>query len=64
MKDPTAAHLALPDVAHLRPHQQMAMECALCARPLGANGQRLGEAHHLGFPFQLWACAPACRSAG
>lgn len=53
----------LPDLARLRPRQQMAMDCALCARPLGASGRRLGEIRHWGLPFQLWACAPSCQAA-
>lgn len=57
---PVMVHPPLPDVASLRPRQQMAMDCALCARPLGASGRVLGEVRHRGLPFRLWACAPAC----
>lgn len=54
----------LPDVTRLRPRQQMAMECAQCARYLGANGRVLGDVHHLGLLFRLWVCSPNCRTAG
>jgi len=60
---PATAPSPLPDLARLRPRQQMAMDCALCAWPLGASGQRLGEIRHQGLPFQLWACAPNCQAA-
>lgn len=53
----------LPDVAVLRPRQQMAIECALCARPLGTSGRVLGEVRHRGLPFRLWACATGCPAA-
>jgi len=59
---PTTPSL-LPDLARLWPRQQMAMDCALCARPLGASGRRLGEIRHRGLPFQLWACASHCQAA-
>lgn len=67
MNAPAAPHPAyppLPDLARLRPRQQMAMDCALCARPLGASGRRLGEVSHQGLPFQLWGCAPDCQATG
>lgn len=54
----------LPDIARLRPRQQMAMECAHCARYLGASGRVLGDVLHLGLLFRLWVCAPDCRTAG
>ncbi|MGX9886575.1 hypothetical protein [Streptomyces sp. NPDC002276] len=63
MSAPVAMPLPLPDVAQLRPHQQMAMECAHCARYLGASGRILGDVHHLGLLFRLWVCAPNCRTA-
>ena len=53
----------LPDIGRLSPRQQMAMDCVLCARPLGASGRRLGEIRHRGLPFQLWACVPDCQAA-
>ncbi|WP_329218295.1 hypothetical protein OG352_18660 [Streptomyces sp. NBC_01485] len=56
-------HPPLPDIARLRPRQQMAMDCALCARPLGASGRVLGEVRHWGLPFRLWVCNPDCRAA-
>ena len=58
MTTPATASPPLPHVAHLRPRQQMAMDCALCARPLRASGRVLGEARHQGLPFRLWACIP------
>jgi hypothetical protein len=61
---PAEVTLPLPDVARLRPRQQMAMECARCARYLGASGRVLGDVRHLGLPFRLWVCAPNCRTAG
>jgi hypothetical protein len=63
MSIPATALSPLPDVARLRPRQQMAMDCVLCARPLGMRGRRLGEARHRGMLFQLWACAPDCQAA-
>lgn len=54
----------IPDVAWLRPRQQMAMECALCARTLGVNGKVLGEVRHRGLPFLLWVCTLGCQAAG
>ncbi|MFJ9246221.1 hypothetical protein [Streptomyces sp. NPDC101776] len=54
----------LPDIARLRARQQMAMECAHCARYLGASGRVLGDVRHLGLPFRLWGCAPDCQTAG
>ncbi|AYN38932.1 hypothetical protein D9753_08390 [Streptomyces dangxiongensis] len=50
----------LPDVARLLPRQQMAMDCAVCARPLGASGRVLAEVRHLGLPFRLWVCVRGC----
>ncbi|MET9446150.1 hypothetical protein [Streptomyces cinerochromogenes] len=61
MKSPDTASPSLPDVARLRPRQQMAMECALCARPLGASGRVLGEVRHRGQLFQLWVCLLGCQ---
>ena len=58
----TTAHLLLPDVTRLMPRQQMAMDCAICARPLGAGGRMLGEVRHRGLPFQLWACIFGCQT--
>jgi hypothetical protein len=61
---PAATTLNVPDITRLRPRQQMAMECARCARYLGASGRVLGDVRHLGLPFRLWVCAPNCRTAG
>jgi len=61
---PAAMTLPLPDVASLRPRQQMAMECARCARYLGASGRVLGDVRHLGLLFRLWVCAPNCQAVG
>lgn len=52
----------IPDVARLRPRQQMAMECARCAWYLGASGEVLGDVRHRGLLFRLWVCGAACRS--
>ncbi|BCM68730.1 MULTISPECIES: hypothetical protein [Streptomyces] len=60
MKSPDPAQPSLPDVARLRPRQQMAMECALCARPLGGSGRVLGEVRHRGLLFRLWVCLRDC----
>mgnify|MGYP001042175087 CR=1 FL=1 len=60
MTAPAANAPKLPDVATLRPRQQMAMECALCGRYLGAAGRVLGDVRHRDRPFQLWACATGC----
>ena len=54
----------LPDIARLRPRQQMAMDCAFCARRLGASGRVLGDVCHGGFLFRLWVCMPDCQAAG
>ena len=62
MSTPAAVTSPIPDVARLLPRQQMAMECARCARYLGANGEVLGEVRHRGLLFRLWVCGPACRS--
>ncbi|MFB9462016.1 hypothetical protein [Streptomyces cinereospinus] len=51
----------LPDIARLRPRQQMAMDCARCGRPLGAGGRVWGDTRHRGLLFRLWVCAPNCR---
>ncbi|MBL1081629.1 hypothetical protein JK359_06490 [Streptomyces actinomycinicus] len=51
----------LPDVGRLLPRQQMAIDCALCARPLGGSGRVLGEVRHRGLLFRLWVCAAGCR---
>ena len=59
----TTVPSSLTDLARLRPRQQMAIDCVLCARPLGASGRRLGEIRHRGLPFHLWACAPNCQAA-
>ncbi|MEU2064138.1 hypothetical protein [Streptomyces sp. NPDC013455] len=64
MKSPLPVHPALPDIDRLRPRQQMAMECALCARPLGVSGRVLGEVRHRGLPFRLWVCVRGCQAAG
>jgi hypothetical protein len=64
VKTPATVSLPLPHVASLRPRQQMAMDCALCARRLGANGRVLGEVCHRGLLFRLWACIPDCQAAG
>jgi hypothetical protein len=42
VKTSVATHPSLPDIAGLRPRRQMAMDCALCARPLGARARVLG----------------------
>jgi hypothetical protein len=63
MKAPATAHPPLPDVARLRPRQQMAMDCALWTRRLGASGRVLGEVRHRGHPFRLWVCIPDCQAA-
>ncbi|MEV6393594.1 hypothetical protein AB0M39_02240 [Streptomyces sp. NPDC051907] len=62
MSAPIAATPSLPDIARLRPRQQMAMECARCARYLGPNGEVLCDVRHQGLLFRLWICGPACRS--
>ncbi|GAA2284719.1 hypothetical protein GCM10010415_63290 [Streptomyces atrovirens] len=62
MNTPVTELSSLPAFAGLRPRQQMAMDCALCASPLGASGRRLGEVRHWDRPFQLWACAPDCQT--
>ncbi|MER7999589.1 hypothetical protein [Streptomyces sp. NPDC095613] len=49
-----------PEPSRLTPRQQMAIDCARCGRELGARGRVLGEVRYGGFPFKLWACAPAC----
>ncbi|WP_147472651.1 hypothetical protein [Streptomyces triticirhizae] len=51
---------SLPEIARLQPRQQMAMDCARCARPLGAGGRIWGETRHRGHLFRLWVCAPHC----
>ncbi|MEU0075067.1 hypothetical protein ABZ027_36870 [Streptomyces sp. NPDC006332] len=63
MKTLVTASPPLPHVGHLSPRQQMAMDCALCARRLGARGRVLGDVRHRGLPFQLWVCIPDCRVA-
>jgi hypothetical protein len=50
----TASPPPLPHVALLCPRQQMAMDCALCARPLGASGRLQWDGQHA--PF--YACEP------
>ena len=64
MSAPAALTQPLPDIVRLRPRQQMAMECAHCARHLGASGRVLGDVRHLGLLFRLWVCAPDCRAVG
>ena len=64
MSTPAALTQPLPDIGRLRPRQQMAMECAHCARYLGASGRVLGDVRHLGLLFRLWVCAPDCRTVG
>ncbi|GAA3124403.1 hypothetical protein [Streptomyces echinatus] len=64
MNSPAIAHPHLPDVARLRPRQQMALDCAMCARPLGASGRVLCELRHRGLLFRLWVCTPRCQPAG
>ncbi|MFF9086610.1 hypothetical protein ACF1BE_09415 [Streptomyces sp. NPDC014991] len=51
---------SFPDVAQLLPRQQMAMDCAVCACPLGASGRVLAEVRHRGLPFRLWVCGNGC----
>ncbi|MFS4091789.1 hypothetical protein [Streptomyces sp. AF1A] len=58
----TSVNLHLPDVAQLLPRQQMAMDCAICARPLGTSGRLLGEVRHRGLLFQIWVCLPGCQT--
>lgn len=48
----------LPRVDQLSPRQQMAIDCARCARRLGMAGLVWGEARHRGRLFQLWICEP------
>ncbi|MEU6590331.1 hypothetical protein ABZ923_14120 [Streptomyces sp. NPDC046881] len=50
----------LPDVARLRPRQQMGIECADCGLPLGPSGRVLGEVRYRGLPFRLWVCPTGC----
>lgn len=59
---PAVATPPVPDVVRLRPHQQMAMECARCTRYLGVSGEILGDVRHRGLLFRLWVCGPTCRS--
>ncbi|MBL1105563.1 hypothetical protein JK361_13360 [Streptomyces sp. 5-8] len=61
---PVMAHPHLPDVARLGPRQQMALDCAVCARPLGASGRVLCELRHRGLLFRLWVCTPGCQTPG
>ncbi|MEU3826077.1 hypothetical protein GT045_33860 [Streptomyces sp. SID486] len=63
MNSSVTVHTLLPDVARLRPRQQMAIDCALCARPLGTSGRVLGEVRHRGLLFRLWVCFLGCQSA-
>lgn len=62
MSAPATATPLLPDIAFLRPRQQMAMDCAHCGRRLGASGRVLGDVRHRGLLFRLWVCGPDCRS--
>ncbi len=48
----------LPRVDQLSPRQQMAIDCARCARRLGMAGRVWGEARHRGRLFRLWICDP------
>lgn len=64
MSTATAVTPPLPDVGRLRPRQQMAMECARCARYLGASGRVWGDVRYLGLLFRLWVCAPDCQAVG
>ncbi|MFJ2178261.1 MULTISPECIES: hypothetical protein [unclassified Streptomyces] len=50
----------LPDLARLRPRQQMAIDCARCARHLGMSGRVLGEVRYRGLLFRLWICEVEC----
>ncbi|MFF9771789.1 hypothetical protein ACIGXF_06625 [Streptomyces sp. NPDC053086] len=63
MKTRVTALPLLPDVGRLRPRQQMAIDCALCARPLGASGRVLGEVRYRGLLFRLWVCVLGCQAA-
>lgn len=51
---------SLPTIDQLSPRQQMAINCARCARHLGMSGRVWGEVRHLGLLFRLWVCAPNC----
>ncbi|WP_432028422.1 hypothetical protein [Streptomyces sp. 1222.5] len=64
MNSVAAGFLTLPDVSRLLPRQQMAIDCAVCARPLGANGQVMGDVLHLGFLYRLWVCMRGCEAGG
>ena len=64
MSTPATLTQSLPDITRLRPRQQMAMDCAFCARRLGASGRVLGDVCHRGFLFRLWVCIPDCQAAG
>ncbi|MFC9426897.1 hypothetical protein [Streptomyces sp. NPDC056987] len=50
----------LPDLARLRPRQQMAIDCARCARHLGMSGRVLGDVRYRGLLFRLWICEAEC----
>ncbi len=54
------ATATLPRVERLTPRQQMAVDCARCARRLGMAGQVWGEVRHRGLLFRLWICEPEC----
>ncbi|MDQ1018999.1 hypothetical protein QFZ43_005548 [Streptomyces afghaniensis] len=60
---PSQSAIPLPDFDQLSPRQQIAVDCARCARPLGMNGRKWGEIRHRGFPFVLWICGPGCAQA-
>ncbi|MEV7091063.1 hypothetical protein AB0O07_35260 [Streptomyces sp. NPDC093085] len=51
---------SLPDLTRLRPRQQMAIDCARCARHLGMSGQVLGDVRYRGLLFRLWICENGC----
>ncbi len=47
------ATATLPRLDRLTPRQQMAMDCARCARRLGTVGRVWGEVRHRGLLFRL-----------
>ncbi|PWG07031.1 hypothetical protein DF268_45475 [Streptomyces sp. V2] len=53
--------VVLPRLDQLNPRQQMEMDCARCARRLGASGVVWGEVRYLGLMFRLWVCGPRCQ---
>ncbi|MFB0615524.1 hypothetical protein [Streptomyces sp. AGS-58] len=60
MNSSVTALTSFPDIAQLLPRQQMAIDCAVCARPLGGSGRVLAEVRHRGLPFRLWVCVIGC----